>query len=380
MADGVAAASAAALDLTDFTPDEDLARAWTMPARWYTEPRFLDLEKERIFWRSWQPVGRLEMVRRAGDHFTCDVLGEPLVVVRGLDDTLRAFYNVCRHRAGAVAHGKGNRRTLQCAYHGWTYDLEGCLIKAREFEGVENWSETDFRLQPVRVETWGPLVFVNPHEDPIPLDEVLSPISAEVAAAGFDVASMALVERRDYQVGCNWKVYVDNYLEGYHIPIAHPGLFREIDYEQYRVETFRYHSQQHAPIRAAGTGSAHRDRRYVRMEGEEQALYYWVFPNVMLNFYPDNLQVNIVVPLAHDRTLTIFEWYFAQPGSGEGWESTQQSVAFSDEIQHEDIALCEAVQQRLNSRAYDRGRFCVKRENGVHHFQTLVHEFLTRPG
>jgi choline monooxygenase len=190
---------------------------------------------------------------------------------------------------------------------------------------------------------------------------------------------MGLIERRDYYVNCNWKVYIDNYLEGYHLPIAHPALYREIDYEQYRVVTYATYSKQYAPLRPSGElPGQDRDRRYLRTEAEEEALYYWVFPNVMFNFYPDNLQLNIVLPLGHERTLTIFEWYFEQPGSGAGWESMQQSIAFSDQTQKEDIELCELVQQGLQSRSYNQGRFSVRRENGVHHFHSLLYQYFTQ--
>ncbi len=368
------------LDLSDFTPTTDLARASTMPARWYTDPQFLELEKERIFWKTWQLIGRVDMVARPGDFFTYDLLGEPLLVTRGVDGEVRAFYNVCSHRAGPVAVGKGNRKSLQCRYHGWTYALDGRLLTAPEFEGVENWRKEEVCLPSVQVELWGPFIFVNLDPEATPLVEVFGAIPTEVARAGFQPDQMQWVERRDYLVEANWKVYVDNYLEGYHIPIAHPGLFREIDYEQYRVDTFRYYASQYAPIRPLRQGDnlPGRDRRYLRSEEESQALYYWVFPNLMLNFYPDNMQVNLIVPLTHERTLTIFEWYFKQPGTGEGWESMQQSIAFSDQVQKEDMEICEMVQRGLKSRAYNQGRFSVKRENGVHHFQSLVHEFLTK--
>ncbi len=366
------------LDLSDYTPTDELARAATLPARWYTHPAFWAMEKERIFWRTWQPVGNVEWLARPGDFFTCDVQGEPLVVTRNLDGQLRAFYNVCPHRAGPVAGGRGNRRSLQCHYHGWTYDLDGRLRAAPEFEGVEAWSPADIRLTPVQAAAWGPFVYVNLDPTASSLEAWLQPIAAEVAAHGFRLDALRLVERRDYSIACNWKVYIDNYLEGYHIPIAHPGLFREIDYDQYRVETFGHYSKQHAPMRPAGAHPhLERDRRYLRTAAEEQALYYWVFPNVMLNFYPDNLQLNIVLPLSHDRTLTIFEWYFEQPGSGAGWESMQQAIAFSDQVQREDMALCEAVQRGLTSRAYHQGRFSVKRENGVHHFHQLLWAYYT---
>lgn len=368
------------LDLSDYAPADDLAAASTMPARWYTDPAFLDAEKERIFWKTWQPVGRIDMVARPGDYFACEVVGEPLVVTRGVDGTLRAFYNVCRHRGATVAQGKGNRKSLQCMYHGWTYGLDGRLLNAPEFEGVKDWHKQDVCLPQVKVEAWGPFVFVNLDPAARPMRETsYGPIYDEIRAKGFNIDAMTQCERRDYDIGCNWKVYVDNYLEGYHLPIAHPGLFKELDYDQYRVDTFRYYSSQYAPIRPARPDDPRsRDRRYVRSEDEAEALYYWIFPNVMLNVYLDNMSINIILPLGHDRTLTIFEWYFEQPGTGEGWESMQQIIAFSDEIQHEDIEVCEIVQKGLMSRSYDRGRFSAKRENGVHHFQSLVHEFLTR--
>lgn len=366
-------------ELNDYRFEAELGRASTLPAGWYLDPMALAQEREAIFWATWQPVGRAEMVRRPGDFFTVDLLGEPLVVTCDPAGQLRAFYNVCRHRAGPVASGKGNRKSLQCKYHGWSYGLDGRLLNAPEFEGVADWQKGEVCLTPVQVAAWGPFVFVNLAPAGDPLADLLAPIQAEVAAKGFHIGDMTLVERRDYHLACNWKVYIDNYLEGYHIPIAHPGLFREIDYDQYRVETFAHYSKQHAPIRPAGNSDIPgRDRRYLRTEAEEQALYYWLFPNVMLNFYPDNLQLNIILPLDHEHTLTIFEWYFEQPGSGQGWESMQQAIAFSDQVQQEDIVICETVQKGLSSRAYTQGRFSVRRENGVHHFHSLVYDYLSK--
>ena len=359
-----------------------LARAWTLPAAAYLDPAVFELEKERIFGRTWQLVARGEDLARPGDFVPSAVLDEPIVVTRGLDGELRGFYNVCRHRAGQVALTRGNRKSLQCRYHGWSYGLDGALRTAPEMEGTEDFDPAEFGLEPVRVDRWGPFVFANLDPAAPPLAEYLGGIPGEVAAAGFEVDRMARVERRDYIVECNWKVYVDNYLEGYHVPIAHPALFREIDYDRYRVETFRYHSKQHAPVRELKPGQEPgRDRRYVRAaEGETDALYYWLFPNTMFNIYPDNMSSNVILPLGHERTLTVFEWFFAQPGSGGGWESMQQTIAFSDEIQQEDIAVCEQVQRGLRSRAYERGRFSAKRENGVYHFQQLVRHFMAEDG
>ncbi len=365
------------LDLNSFRPTDDLSQAETLPAGWYTDPRILELEKDRIFYTTWQPVGRVDQVRRVGDYFACEVIGQPLVITRGLDEQLRGFYNVCMHRAGPVALGQGNRKSLQCKYHGWTYDLDGKLTRAPEFEGVKNWAKEDVCLSAIKVEEWGPWVFVNLDPNATPMSESYGPIQSEILSKGFDLSKMSLIERRDYVIDCNWKVYVDNYLEGYHLPIAHPGLFKELDYDQYRVDTYRYYSSQYAPIRPVTNGEVH-DRRYVRTEAEAEALYYWIFPNVMLNVYLDNTSINIIVPIDHERTLTIFEWYFQQPGTGEGWDSMQQIIAFSDQIQQEDIEICKNVQKGLKSNVYNQGRFSVLRENGVHHFQSLVHEFLTK--
>src|SRR5689334_17038840 len=330
-----------------FVLDPQIATASTPPASWYTDPNMLTLEREKIFRTTWQYAASLDLLRLPGNYAAVDVMGMPIILTRGQDGVLRAFYNVCRHRAGVVARGSGNRKTLQCQYHGWLYGLDGCLRTTPEFDAVEGFNKDDYGLVPVRVETWGPFAFVNMDQDAPPLIEVLGDIPAETARFSFD--NMRRVARRDYFLQANWKVYVDNYLEGYHVPIAHPGLYRELDYEQYRVDTFRYYSSQYAPIRPAKSGDVQgRDRRYVRTEDEAEALYYWIFPNVMLNIYPDNMSINIILPLGHDKTLTIFEWYFEEPGTGEGWESMQQTIAFSDEIQQEDIEICVAVQQGLN--------------------------------
>ena len=340
--------------------ERDLAKAHTLPSRCYTDPELYALELRRIFARTWQPVGQIVQLHNDGDFLCGEVAGEPIVVVRDRG-TLRAFFNVCRHRAGPLALGCGNRLTLQCQYHGWTYALDGKLLNTPEFDGVEGFDKRDYGLHPVAVDSFGPWLFVNLDGKAPPLREVLGDIYD--ATAQFGIERMVQLRQRDYTIACNWKVYVDNYLEGYHLPIAHPGLFKALDYRAYRTETSRWHSSQIAPVRAGQPGAG------------ERVLYYWVFPNWMLNVYPDNLSINIVWPLGVDRTLTDFQWY-ALPDS-DGARRMDEIVAFSDEIQREDITLCESVQKRLGSRAYDRGRFSVRRENGVHHFQALVHELLS---
>ncbi|HLJ51597.1 MAG TPA: SRPBCC family protein [Bryobacteraceae bacterium] len=359
------------MDLSDFCPQPDLARAATIPARWYTDPQFLSLERRKIFARTWQPAGYLSQLTSPGDFSACEIQGEPIALVRGKDGTLRALSNVCRHRASTILEGNGTTKVLRCPYHAWSYSLEGALIGAPEFDGVEDWDRTQVCLPEFRVDTWGPFAFVNQDRDALPLREMWGDITQQTEEFGCPVDKLRLSERRDYVLNCNWKVYIDNYLEGYHLPAAHPGLFRELDYQQYRVDTFRYHSSQYAPIRPKhGTGET---RRYEYDSEGRGALYFWIFPNFMLNIYPDNLSSNIILPLGPDKTLTVFEWF-----SYGGGQVAPETIAFSDEIQQEDIKICENVQRGLNSSTYNQGRYSMKRENGVHHFHMLLHEFLTK--
>jgi choline monooxygenase len=356
-----------------FPFDPDIRRASTIPARLYVDPVFLALEEEKVFGRTWQLVGRAEQVAESGSYFTAEIGREAIVVVRD-GDALRGYHNICLHRAGPVAQGCGRRQTLQCRYHGWTYRLDGSLLRAPEMEDAEGFRAEEFRLMPVQVARWGPLVFANLDLKAPPLAHFLDDIPER--ARRFRAEEMRWVMRKSWDVACNWKVYVDNYLEGYHLPVVHPGLHKELDYDQYRVEPHRYWSLQHAPLRPVAPGAA--DRKYVPTEGDDDAQYYWLFPNVMLNVYQGQMQTNVVLPRGHDRCEVVFEWFAADPpadaASDPAWT---RLVAFSDEIQDEDIEICERVQRNLRSRSYDRGRYSPARENGVHHFHGLLHEFLT---
>jgi choline monooxygenase len=364
--------------------NEQIECAHTLASRFYIDPSILDIEKARILRRTWQLVGTLDhacgevngATRTIADpesFFTAEVASEPVVVVRDKEGTLRAFSNVCRHRAGPIALGSGCKNVLRCAYHGWTYTLDGRLIGTPDVEGVEFFDRSTMGMVPLRLETWEQFIFVNFDRDAEPLSAYLGNIPEQ--SRGFQFAGLQLAERRDYVINCNWKVYVDNYLEGYHIPIAHPGLMREIDYSQYRTDTFRYHSRQFAPIRAMKPEDSG-DRAYAPGSGTQEALYFWIFPNLMLNIYPDNVSTNLIVPLSPDKTLTIFKWFFHDIASAKVQERMKKAIAFSEEVQQEDIGLCESVQRGLRSSLYDRGRYSVKRENGVHHFHMLLREFL----
>jgi len=357
-----------------FHVNRDIETAWTLAASLYTDPNVFATEKQRIFNRTWQVVGHAGQVDSPGDYFTTELAGEPLLIVRATDGKLRGFYNVCRHRAGPAAEGCGSRKLFRCGYHGWTYDLDGSLISATEIEGVKGFRVEDFALAPVRTAEWFNLVFVNLDPEAEPLLHTLGELTAQ--AEKFPFAGMKLFERRTYEMKCNWKAYVDNYLEGYHLPSVHPGLNRELDYNAYVVEPHAGYVRQFSPIRGAQPGDA-TPRRYEQAREDLTTDYFWIFPNWMLNCYPDNISLNIVLPLEPEKTLAIFEWYL--PEKDHATPAARASVEFSDQIQIEDVAICETVQRNLRSRSYSRGRYSIKQEKGVHAFHRMYSQVMQRP-
>src|SRR4051794_33818201 len=220
------------MSVQDYRFDERLACASTPPSDWYLNSEYLAAEKRRVFAGTWQLVGREVEVAEPGQFFTAAIGDEPILVSRGKDGVLRALSNVCRHRAGPVAEGAGKRDAFRCGYHGWTYSLEGRLLGTPEFDGVECFSKDESCLPQFQLEVWNGLIFVKIVPDTISLAEFLGDIPTRLA--GRNLSEMKFAARKDWYLDCNWKVYVDNYLEGYHIPVAHPSLNREIDYSKYR--------------------------------------------------------------------------------------------------------------------------------------------------
>jgi choline monooxygenase len=351
--------------------DRDIARASTLPASLYFSTEAFEDEKTRLFASTWQLVGHIHQAASPGDYFTCDLIGEPLLIARGEDGFLRCFHNVCRHRAGNPASGCGNRKLFRCGYHGWTYRLDGALLLTPEFDGVQDFDPRDFGLVPVRLEEWSNLIFVNLDAEAPPLGECLGDLPTQ--AARFDFTSMKFSERRTYEMSCNWKTYIDNYLEGYHVPSIHAALNREINYGAYMVEPHAHYVRQWTPIRGPQPGDS-APRLYQRIGDDLSADYFWIFPNWMLNCYPDNVSLNIILPLGPERTRAIFEWYL--PEKDLGSEAASKALAFSDQIQAEDVKICEIVQKNLHSRSYHCGRYSVKQEKGVHAFHQMYRELM----
>lgn len=346
-------------------------QAWTIPAAWYTDPGIAELERRTVWSRTWQLVGRAAQVAAPGEFVTAEVAGEPVVVVRGADGVLRGFFNVCRHHAAAVLTAPcGRVDRLRCPYHGWTYDLAGQLRGVPEFDGVRDFDRAAMGLAPVAVDTWEGLVFVHLDRDPVPLAADLGELVGQIAP--LSLGALEFCERREYTLACNWKVFVDNYLDGgYHVPHLHPSLSSILTYTDYTIESFERFCLQASPIEGGGDPATASVR-------QGRALYYWIYPNLMLNWYAGHLDTNLVLPLAIDRTKVVFEFYFAPAAGDAGRAAHQQSIAVAERIQHEDVAICESVQRGLGSRAYRAGRLSVRREAGEHLFHRLLARDLRR--
>jgi choline monooxygenase len=297
---------------------------------------------------------------------TADIAGEPIVVVRDDKGVLRAFHNVCRHRAAQVINECEGRVTkLRCRYHGWTYDLAGRLRGTPEFDGVADFCKEEQGLVPLSVDTWGPLVFVHAGRAPEPLAEFLAPLPERTLSLALD--HFKFVRRQEYTIECNWKVFVDNYQDGgYHVNIVHPGLAGALDYSQYRTEIFGNTTVQSSPIRPSD------DPTVGKVRTGDNAYYWWIFPNLMINIYQGVMDTNLVLPLGPDRCRVIFDYYFADTAGADAEKFIDNSIAVAHQVQLEDIGVCEEVQRGLKSRSFSTGRFSVKREAGGYHFHRLL--------
>jgi len=356
-----------------FEIDPDIRLARTLPARVYSDPDLFRAQRDSVFARTWQYAAHDDLVKVPGQVFPFTLLpgalDEPLVLTRDLSDQIRCLSNVCTHRGTVVVEGAGHEQQLRCRYHGRRFTLDGRFHSMPEFEGATNFPSPADDLPQVGLGAWERFLMVS-LAPAMPFEEAVAPMRARLAGLPFNALAYDAAGAREYLVNANWALYMDNYLEGFHIPYVHSSLAATLDYGEYAVELERYLVLQLAIAKPGEAAFAlppsHRD--HARSIG---AYYFWIFPTTMFNIYPWGVSVNVVTPLAVDRTRVSFlpfVWDEARRESGAG--------AGLDRVEREDEAIVEAVQRGVRSRLYERGRYSPAREGGVHHFHRLLAEFM----
>jgi choline monooxygenase len=356
-------------DIRRLEIEPDIRRARTLPAWVYSSPEAHAAQRERVFARSWQLACDTDRVKVPGA--VCPVtllegsLDEPLVFARDRDDALHCFSNVCTHRGTIVCEGEGVESFLRCRYHGRRFALDGRFLSMPEFEQTEGFPSPADDLPRVSFGRWGKFLFASlaPAQA---LEEVVRDLDARCGHLPLERATFDARRSREYFVQANWALYCDNYLEGFHIPFVHAGLAQAIDYAQYRTELFRWSNVQ------LGVGTNAEDAFTLPAGHPDEgtrvaAWYWWLWPNTMVNVYPWGISVNVVRPLAVDRTRVSFQAYV--------WDESRLDRGAGgalDRVEREDEVIVESVQRGTRARLYERGRYSPTRERGVHHFHTLL--------
>ena len=355
---------------------EALGRGETLPADWYVDPAVHRLEQERIFARSWQYACRADQVAEPGDYFTFFAGNIPLVAARAQDGALNAFVNVCRHRGHLVADGAGHRETLQCRYHAWTYDLDGSLRAAPRSEREPGFDPAAYSLLRVSVEDWGPLIFVNPDPAAAPLAEALGPLPGYVAESGVELERLRFRERNEWEIEANWKIAIENYLECYHCPVAHPGFSKviDVDPDAYVLRSDGLVSSQFGTPRASALAEGSKAPYDPRGE-VKTAQYHLLWPNCTLNIEagPGNMSVDVTRPNGPERSAGFTDYFYYEEVSD---QTAREMMAFANQVGLEDAGLVESVQLGLASGMVPHGRLLTSSEHLIQHFQRLVADAL----
>jgi choline monooxygenase len=349
--------------------DPDPARSYTLRARYYIDPAVAEREKEAVFYRSWNFVGHVEQLPEVGSYLACRVLDQDLFVIRGKDGELRAFYNVCKHRAHELVKGQGRTKAIVCPYHAWSYHLDGRLRTARGSEKTADFDASVFCN----------FVFVNLDPEAPSLASQAPGLEAELRSYCPELEKLTFAHRLTYEVEANWKNVVDNYLECYHCTPAHPAFVDLVDIKSYRSVTHRIYSSHTSQGGRADNKAYSFDEAGATQQGFAG---WWLWPNLTVNTFPGcgNIMVMHVMPSGSETTLEHFDFYFLESTPN---EEEMAAIRYIDEVlQVEDIGLVESVQRGLHSRGYDQGRFIVDKdrtemsEHAVHHFHALVLEAL----
>lgn len=355
---------------------EEIARATTLPARFYRDPAVYELCREWVFARSWHWLGEADQVKVPGSVRPTllleGMLEEPVVLTRDLDDGIHCLSNVCTHRGALVCEGPGVERNLRCRYHGRRFELDGRFHSMPEFEGVEGFPSPADDLPELPLARWKNFLFTS--LDPaVPFERLIAELDRRAGWLPLERAVFDPARSRDYLVKANWALYCDNYLEGFHVPYVHGSLAEVLDYGSYRTELFPWSSLQ-VGIGKGGEVSFDLPESSPDFGQEITGYYFWLFPNLMFNVMPWELSVNVVKPLAPNRTKVSFLSYV--------WDrSLLDHVAYSsDRVEREDEEVVESVQVGIGSRLYRHGRYSASRETGVHHFHRLLTEALWPAG
>lgn len=360
--------------MTVLNVDSDIAQASTIPVSFYTSPHWYELSKEKIFTKSWQFCSSKTELRLAGQLVPMTLLpgmlDEPILFVRDTQDKLHCLSNVCTHRGNILIDGACHAQHIRCRYHGRRFDLSGKFIHMPEFEAAKNFPTDKDNLHAIPFAELGELLFAS-LEPFATFDQVFADIKQRLAWLPWHEFRFDAARSKDYLVNAHWALYCENYLEGLHIPFVHPGLRSVLDYGNYSTELYRYANLQ---LGLANSGDIAFDLPPDSPDYGKQvaAYYYWIFPNIMMNFYPWGCSINVVQPQGIALTKVSFLTYILD-------ESKLDKGAGNDldQVEREDEAVVEAVQRGIKSRFYQAGRYSPTREQGTHHFHQLLSEFLT---
>ncbi len=353
--------------------DVDPARSYSLNKTAYTEARWASVDRDAIFRRSWQWVCHIEKLREPGSYVVVEVAEQPIAVLRDREGVLRAFYNVCKHRAHELLSGEGQLSRIMCPYHAWTYRLDGQLVRAPETEGLADFAVEDVCLDAIQVEEFCGFVYVNLDPNAAPLAEQAGDLGNEIRQWAPDVKDLTFAHRLTYDIKSNWKNVVDNFLECYHCPTAHKDFCTLVDMDTYKVTTHGIYSSH-----MAEAGKSANAAYSVEGATVTDHAVWWLWPNTCIMRYPGrgNMIIMQIIPAGENRTLETYDFFFetAEPN-----ESEQEAIKYIDDVlQAEDIALVESVQRGMNTPAFTQGRIVHdaggsgKSEHAVHHFHGLV--------
>lgn len=360
--------------MSKFEIHPNIAKAKTISTDFYLQQEFYEKSRESIFATSWQLIGDTDQVRDPGWVTPVTLLenyiNEPLLLSRDKSGAINCLSNVCTHRGNLLVEKPCKLNDIRCKYHGRRFNLDGKFVSMPEFKEVENFPSSEDDLTSLPLFQWGKWIFTSLHKPKDPRDFFQEMIE-RVNWMPFEDFKFRPELSRDYSIKANWALYCENYLEGFHIPFVHAGLNSVIDYGNYTTELYPYSSLQLGITKNEDEISFDLPVNSKDYGKKIAGYYFWVFPNMMFNFYPWGLSINLVQPLGVSKTKVSYRSYV--------WDENklrQGAGANLHQVEMEDEDIVENVQKGIRSRFYNHGRYSVKRETGTHHFHRLLAEFL----